>query len=206
VQANSPFWNRKKKKTQLCKSKAAPALRRNKPAVANEPVAGDESPTARDESEVELDSLGRLFIELADASYSQDNTEMSRASDAEVISISSGSKNLSPKKIRRVVRKVKFSHPNAYLDPKFLFKKAHHEGTSRRQTRSGSGELVAGLPNIPSTRKRRIEVPYSPTLSLPQAGLFRRPLYPSDSNYQELLPSSGGSTSTQLPPFTINQG
>jgi hypothetical protein len=155
VQVNSPLWIRKKKKTQVRKSKAAPTSRKNKSAIANEPVVGDESPAADDESEVELDSLGHLFIELDDASYSQDNTATSRASDAEVISISSGSKNLSPKKIRRIVRKVKFSHPDAYLNPKFVLKKAHHECTSRRQTLSGSGELVACLSNIPSTRKRR---------------------------------------------------
>ena len=103
VQANYPFWNMKKKKTQAHKSKAAPAPRRNNPAITNEPVARDKSPTAYDESEVELDSLNRLFIELANASYSQDDTEASRAGDVEVISISSDSETLLPKKIRRAV-------------------------------------------------------------------------------------------------------
>nr|XP_045088912.1 uncharacterized protein LOC120973960 isoform X2 [Aegilops tauschii subsp. strangulata] len=92
------------------------------------------------ELEVELDSLGHLFIELANAYYSQDNTETSWASEAE---------------------------------------KAQREGESRRQTRSSSGELVAGLSNIPSARKRRTE---------------------------ESPPSSTDSIGTQLPPFTINQG
>ncbi|XP_044328110.1 uncharacterized protein [Triticum aestivum] len=57
--------------------------------------------------------------------------------------------------------------------------KAQREGESRRQTRSSSGELVAGLSNIPSARKRRTE---------------------------ESPPSSTDSIGTQLPPFTINQG
>ena len=47
-----------------------PAQRRNKPAIVNEPAARGESPMADNQSEVELDSLGHLFIELADTSYS----------------------------------------------------------------------------------------------------------------------------------------
>jgi hypothetical protein len=81
LQANDVFWRRK----EIRKIKTAPARKRAKLASADKPTSGDESPTADDESEVELDSLGRLFVELADASYSQDDTEPSRASDAEVI-------------------------------------------------------------------------------------------------------------------------
>ena len=36
----------------------------------NEPTTAGESPEAGGQSEVELDSLGHLFIELADTSYS----------------------------------------------------------------------------------------------------------------------------------------
>ena len=47
-----------------------------------------------DESEVELDSLGSFFIHLIDNDYDQDDAEASRADDAEVIILSSGSEPL----------------------------------------------------------------------------------------------------------------
>jgi len=110
-----------------------------------------------DDSEVELDSLGRLFMQLIDNNYSQEEIETSHADAPEVTYIYSDSKNFPPAKIRRVIRKVPFSHPLAYLDPNFLLKKQQH--TSRRQTRStGSEELLTGLPNSPAPRKRPAEV------------------------------------------------
>lgn len=81
----------------------------------NEPVGADEV-AAGEESEVELDSLGRLFVELAVAPSSQDNIETSRAGNVEVISISSNLETFIPKKTRRAVRKVPFSHPDTHLD------------------------------------------------------------------------------------------
>ena len=45
-------------------------------------------------SEVELDSLGSFIIHLIDNDYYQDDAEASRASDAEVIILSFGSKTL----------------------------------------------------------------------------------------------------------------
>ena len=50
-----------------------------------------ESVDVENPSEVELDSLGRLFIELADTLSSQEETDTSRADYNEVIQISSGS-------------------------------------------------------------------------------------------------------------------
>ena len=58
-------------------AKAAPAQKKNKPAIESEAIARGGSPVADDESEVELDSLGRLFIELANTSYSQGDAENS---------------------------------------------------------------------------------------------------------------------------------
>jgi len=85
--------------------------------------------------------------------------ETSRADAPEVTNISSDLENFPPEKIRRVIRKVPFSHPLAYLDSQFLLKKQQH--TSKRQTRSsGSYELIAGLPNSPVSRKRPAEVPF----------------------------------------------
>ena len=72
--------------------------------------------------EVELDSLASLFIRLIDDDYCQDDAEVSHADTAEVIVPSSDSNPLPSLKIRRANRKVKFSHPLAYLDPNFLVK------------------------------------------------------------------------------------
>ena len=144
-------------------------------------------------------------MQLIDADSPQDETEHSQAEAAEVNIISSDSEPLPRRKTRRVIRKVRFSHPLAHLDLNFLLKKQQH--TSKRQTRSaGSEELLTGLSPTPATRKRRNEVRHSPTLSLPRAGLKRQPLNPSDSNYQETPPSSGDSTGTQLPAFVVNPG
>jgi hypothetical protein len=65
---------------------------------------------------------------------------------------------------------------------------------------------MAGLPETSATRKRRNKVPHSPTPSHPLAGLFKQPLNPSDSDYQESPPASGDSSTTQLPPWLLNRG
>ena len=70
------------------------------------------------DSEVELDSLGSFFIHLIDNDYYQDDVEGSQADDVEVIITSSNSDPLPTQKIRQAVRKVRFSHPLAHLDPK----------------------------------------------------------------------------------------
>ena len=145
------------------------------------------------------------FIHLIDNDHYQDDAEASRADDVEVITLSSGSDPLPTQKTRQANRKVKFSHPLAYLDPNFLLKKQKHE--ARRTTRH-SGEVVtsSGLPNTP-VRKRRPEVSSIPDTSYPKAGYFRQPLNPSDSNYQGTSHSSSGeSTGTQLPPLKIVPG
>ena len=105
-----------------------------------------------DESEVELDSLGFLFMQLIDTDSSQEEAETSHADAAEVTIISSDSKTLPRTQIRRVVRKVKFSHHLAHLDPNFLLKKQQHD--SRCMTRSdGSQDPNSGFPNTPVPRK-----------------------------------------------------
>ena len=72
--------------------------------------------------EVELDSLGLLFTRLIDDDTCQDDAEASNADVAEVTILSSDSEILPLPKSRRTNRKVKFSHPLAYLDPNFLMK------------------------------------------------------------------------------------
>ena len=131
------------------KPKTKNPAKKKKKAAAPEPAESDDS-------EVELDSLGRLFMQLIDNNYSQDETEASHANAPEVIDISD-SEIFPQDRVRRVVRKVPFSHPLAHLDPNFLLKKQQH--TSRRQTRSaGFEDLVAGLSHAPAQRKRPAEV------------------------------------------------
>ena len=72
---------------------------------------------ALDDSEVELDSLGILCMQVIDVNSPREETETSQADGAEVIPISSDSEILPREKTRRVVRKVWFSHPLAHLDP-----------------------------------------------------------------------------------------
>ena len=79
------------------------------------------------ESEVALESLGSFFNYLIDTDCHQDDAETSQAGDEEVTIISSDSEPLPRQKIRQVTRKVRFSHPLAYLDPNFILKQQQHE-------------------------------------------------------------------------------
>ena len=108
--------------------------------MLHHPILFTEIPTqsqATSESEVELDSLGRLFIELADAPSYQGDSESSQADEIEVTPASSSLEMFVPKNPRQVVRKVKLTHPDAHLAPDFLLKKAQFVGSSKRKTRSG---------------------------------------------------------------------
>ena len=131
--------------------------------------------------EVELDSLGLLFTRLIDDDACQDDAEASNAGFVEVTILSSDSEILPLPKFRWANRKIKFSHPLAYLDSQFLMKTQKHE--ARRTTRH-SGQVVtsAGLPNSP-VRKRRSEVSDLFINLCPKAGFICQPLNPSDSDY-----------------------
>ena len=72
--------------------------------------------------EVELDSLGLFFTRLIYDDACQDDAEASNAEFVEVTILSSDLEVLPLPKFRQANRKVKFSHPLAYLDPKFLMK------------------------------------------------------------------------------------
>ena len=202
MQADDPFWKRKSQdkpiKNPRIKIKASkkPAKRRN--VEPSEPIIDDDP-----DSEVELDSLSSLFIHLIDNDHSQDEAEASHAD--EVTILSSDSDPVPVPRIRRAIRKVKFSCPLSYVDPHFLLKTQQHE--ARRTTRH-SGQVVtsSGLPNSP-VRKRRQEVAYTPDTLYPKAGYIRYPLNPSDSNYQGTSHSSSGeSSATQLPPLKTVPG
>ena len=98
MQADEIFWKKKKPK------QAAPA-----PAEQQDEPASTDEPAAQNEAEVELNSLVRLFIQLADASSPQDDAEISHTHEPEVTLISSDSDSpiLVRKKTRAVIRKVR---------------------------------------------------------------------------------------------------
>ena len=108
----------------------------------------DDDDVGNPDLEVDLDSVGLLFICLIDDDVCQDDAEASNADVPEVTILSFDSDPLPLPKLRQANRKVKFSHPLAYLDPKFLVKTQQHE--ARRTTRH-SGQVVTsvGLPNSP---------------------------------------------------------
>ena len=89
------------------------------------------------EVEVELDSLGSLFMHLVNNDLPQEEAEASQAEDVEVITLSSGSDSMPTQKTHQAVRKVSFSHPLAHLDPTFILKTRQHEA---RQTTRHSGQ------------------------------------------------------------------
>ena len=139
-------------------------------------------------------------MHLIDNDHYQDDAEASRANHVDVISLSSDSDHVPVQKLRRAVRKVKYSHPLAHLDPQFSLKTQQHEG--RRTTRhSGQQVTSSGLRDTP-TRKRHPEVSSSFNKPYALAGCFRYPLNLYDSNYQVTSNSSFGySSTTQMPPI-----
>ena len=140
---------------------------------------------------------------LIDTDYQQDDTGASNPVIEEVTILSSDLEPLPRLKVRRVTRKVRFSHPLAYQDPQFLLKQQIHE--SRRQTRaSKDADLSSGLPE--ASRKRRTEVVSDLYPFHHLAGVTRQPLNSSDSNYQGTSPSSGDSMQSSLPALKTAPG
>ena len=113
------------------------------------------------DSEVALDSLGQFFNNLIDTDPYQDDTGASQAGEAEVTIISSDSEPLPRHKVRRVIRKVRFSNPLAHLGPNFHLKKQQHE--SRRQART-EDELAVILQQTPQKRPNEVHFFLSLTL------------------------------------------
>ena len=147
LQANSSFWKRKAQdkpaRAPRVKSKVTKRAAKKKTAESSDPPEDvDES-----EQEVKLHSLGSFFIHLIDNDYYQDDAEASRTNHVEVISLSSGSDHVPVQIFRRAVRKVKYSHPLAYLDPNFSLKAQQAEG--HRTTRHGGQQVTSS--NLPDT-------------------------------------------------------
>jgi len=64
----------------------------------------------------------------------------------EEVTISSDSAHLPRQKLRLVTRKVRFSHPLAYLDPHFLLKKQQHESRCQAQNDDEPPSVVQQTP------------------------------------------------------------
>ncbi|XBI55483.1 hypothetical protein VPH35_037300 [Triticum aestivum] len=184
--ANDKFWKvrydheaaKKARKVKKAARKAAPRKKGSKPSASD-------------------------LLHLEDTSESEEDTGRSHEVIEEVTIISSDSEPLPRLKVRRVTRKVRFSHPLAYQDPQFLLKRQIHE--NRRQTRtSKDADLSSGLPE--ASRKRRTEVNSDLYPFHPLAGVTRQPLNSSDSNYQGTSPSSGDSMQSSLPAFKTAPG
>ena len=197
MQANNFFWKRTKPaRAPRAKSKVTKKAGKKKTTESSNPPGDvDES-----DPEVELDSLGSFFIHLIDNDYSRDDAAASRVDHVEVISLSSDSDPAPVQRFHRVVRKVKYYHPLAYLDPNFSLKTQQAE--ERRTTRhSGQQITSSGLADTPTR-----QVTCSPEKLYPLKGFFRYPLNPSDPNYQASYNSSGGSSITKLPPLKTVPG
>ena len=85
TQADDKFWKRKKPRQPT----SIPTEQQDEPANADELAA-------EGEAEVELDSLGRLFIQLADTPSLQDEAEISHTNEPEVTLITSDSNSPIP--------------------------------------------------------------------------------------------------------------
>lgn len=78
--------------------------------------------------------------------------------------------------------------------------------TSHQEEGGGSGAAMGDSDATPNPYKRPHEVLLSPTPCYPRAGLFKQPLNPSDSDYQESTPSSDDSSGGLLAPMIIKEG
>ncbi|XP_044382221.1 uncharacterized protein [Triticum aestivum] len=133
--ADLPFWSKK------LQDKSAKKTRMNNKAL--------EKPAKKKTNPFEL-------FDLDDKDESEDDAEGSRANVEEVTILSSDSETPIRQKGQQASRKVRFSHPLAYLDPNFILKKQQHE--ARRMTSNiGGGILSSDLPNTPAPCKRRPE-------------------------------------------------
>ena len=115
LQANSDFWKVKYDHEAAKKAKVA-AINANKTTWrSNKKKKSDAEDLMKlddtSDSEVALDSLGQFFNNVIDIDHYQDDTRASQAGEAEVTIISSDSEPLPRHKVRRVIRKVRFSNP-----------------------------------------------------------------------------------------------
>ena len=109
-QGDDPFWKRKSadKAAKPSRPKTKAVKRTSKRKMADRIRMELDEDADDPEVEVELDSLGSLFMHLINNDLYQEDVEGSHANDVEVITLSSGSDSMPTQKTRRVVRKVSF--------------------------------------------------------------------------------------------------
>ncbi|XP_044458424.1 uncharacterized protein [Triticum aestivum] len=150
---DDPFWKKKPQdKPAKPQDKAAKPLR-PKTKVVKKPAK--KRTTASFEPNADADVANPDL---------EDDAESSQADDIEVIILSPGSDPVPTLKIRRANRKVKFSHPLAYLDPNFLLKTQQHEarrttrhngqGTSHSSSGESSATKLPPLKTVPGAKPR----------------------------------------------------
>ena len=102
------------------------------------------------------------------------------------------------------MRKYSFSHPYARLDPNYSLKINQH--AALRQSDCGGSSTGVGDSDVnkSDSHKRPREVLLHPTPLFPKAGLFKHPLNPSDSDYQDSSSSDDVSESPEA--FVIKPG
>ena len=157
LQAKSDFWKVKydheaAKKARVAAITAKKTTRRSKKkkkSPAEDWMKLDDT----SDSGVALDSLRQFFNNLINTDHYQDDTGASQAVEAEVTIISSDLEPLPRQKVRRVIRKVRFSNPLAHLDPNFRLKKQQHE--SRRQAWTEDEPAVV-LQQTPQKRSNEV--------------------------------------------------
>ena len=121
---DDPFWKRKSadKAAKPSRPETKAVKRTSKRKMADQINMELDEDAEEPEVEVELDSLGSLFMHLINNDLYQEDVEGSQADDVEVITLSSGSDSKPTQKTCQAVRKVSFSHHLAYLDPTFILK------------------------------------------------------------------------------------
>ena len=106
-QGDDPFWKKKPQEKEAKPSRPkTKAVKKTSKQKAAERISMelDDDPD-EPKVEVELDSLGSLFMHLIDNDIYQQDAEGSQADDVEVIILSSGSDSMPTQKIRQAVRK-----------------------------------------------------------------------------------------------------
>ena len=118
-QGDDLVWKRKSadKAAKPSRPKTKAVKRTSKQKIAEHINMELDEDAEEPEVEVELDSLGSVFMHLIYNDLYQEDVEGSQANDVDVITLSSGSDSMPTQKTRQAVRKVSFSHPLAYLDP-----------------------------------------------------------------------------------------
>ena len=178
-QGHDPFWKKKPQEKAAKPSRPkTKAVKKTTKRKAPECISMelDDDPD-EPEVEVELDSLGSLFMHLIDNDTYQEDVEGSQADDVEVITLSSGSDSMPTQKTRQAVQKVSFSHPLAHLDPTFILKKQQNK--ARRTTDATAKRSLQPVYRTPRFKNADLRSHPLLTLLIPRQAISDNVLIPS---------------------------